>query len=838
MHHFIYPEKDTFITNRHGLETKNFGLDEILQVGTVNSPKPYLSKTKDYFYKNQILTGKIELFTGKFVGSLDGEVFFATGSIIGENLWFSSSYFNGIVDGEPLEISGSISGSEVSGMVSGSIIAPFFIGEFNGEISGTTGCLQGTGSGVDVRVEDNWKVITTQHVYRSLLKFNLNKVSESVANGEITDPKFYLNIKICNEFQIPLTYTIYASSVSQDWDKGIGYLSDGGSNEGASWIYRNRNNGIKWNDPILTEPKSAINFIDNPELLPVVFSYGGGIWHPEDTCKQDFSHQSADIKMDVTPIVMKWISGDIPNYGFIIYCSDELIGTSYGFMLKFFSKNTNTIYSPYLDVAWNDATFVTESITTGSVEIKTEGPWISASISSGSSIDGEFSGSFTGSSVFNIAKNYLTASNYLFTFDETIKEFTGSFTGSFYTEVQVSGTITGSDLTFTVDYFSGSIDETKDIIETVGDVSGIDIDGVIEGNLYSELPFGEYEGLLTSSAVFLSGYGTGYYLDPIYNKFCGFILATGSSGNIIDSPVIGSACGIITISQSLISGSCGKTFDANLVTGSFIDGVYSGSNFTAYYVNNQLVNAFLTGRWTEAAILGSNINIAIPSGYEPYALAHIHGKYVKGTALGIYTISGSNSASFVGKFTEGAQVGVELNLQLNGSIYTSSYSYTSSIELITNKFDNLDAGGQFSINLQNLQPVYRSGDIIKIFVFGRKKFPHKSFGRSSQQEQYTIPEILPRTSFYAIKDNQTGEIVVPADNYTQISCEHPGGNYFYLDTTGLPQERYYRILIQVSDENNTYTIDTGKIFKIVRGGSTAESTYPPLGAPEIMVIQL
>ena len=438
---------------------------------------------------------------------------------------------------------------------------------------------------------------------------------------------------------------------------------------------------------------------------------------------------------------------------------------------------------------------------------------------------------------FTITKNYLTASNYLFQ-DELVQEFTGSFTGSFYTDAQVSGTITGSDLTFTVDYFSGSIDETKDIIETMGGVSGIDIDGVVEGNLYSELPFGEYEGLLTSSATFLSGYGTGYYLDPVYNRFCGFILATGSSGNIIDSPVIGEACGIITISQSVITGSCGKTFDANLVTGSFIDGVYSGSNFTAYYVNNQLMSASLTGRWTEAAILGTNINIPIPSGFEPYALAYIHGKYVKGTALGIYTISGSESASFVGKFTEGAQAGVELNLQLNGSIYTSSYSYTSSVELITNKFNNLDTSGQFSINLQNLQPVYRSGDIIKIFVFGRKKFPHKSFGRSPQQEQYTIPEILPRTSFYAIKDNQTDEIVIPADNYTQISCEYPGGNYFYLDTTGLPQERYYRVLIQVSDENNTYTIDTGKIFKIVRGGSTAESTYPPAGAPEIMVVQL
>jgi hypothetical protein len=32
----------------------------------------------------------------------------------------------------------------------------------------------------------------------------------------------------------------------------------------------------------------------------------------------------------------------------------------------------------------------------------------------------------------------------------------------------------------------------------------------------------------------------------------------------------------------------------------------------------------------------------------------------------------------------------------------------------------------------------------------------------------------------------------------------------------LPQERYYDVLIQVQNETETYTIDTGKTFKITR----------------------
>jgi hypothetical protein len=88
-----------------------------------------------------------------------------------------------------------------------------------------------------------------------------------------------------------------------------------------------------------------------------------------------------------------------------------------------------------------------------------------------------------------------------------------------------------------------------------------------------------------------------------------------------------------------------------------------------------------------------------------------------------------------------------------------------------------------------------------------------------------------------LKDNQTDEIVLNFDSYTQISCEYPNGNYFYLDTTGLPQERYYRVLIQVNGSDSSYTIDTGKTFKIVRGSSKTSPSWPR-GIPEVLVVDL
>ena len=130
----------------------------------------------------------------------------------------------------------------------------------------------------------------------------------------------------------------------------------------------------------------------------------------------------------------------------------------------------------------------------------------------------------------------------------------------------------------------------------------------------------------------------------------------------------------------------------------------------------------------------------------------------------------------------------------------------------------MDVDRPFTIVIQNLSPAYRAGDIVKIGVFGRKQFPLKTFGKTTQQQQYLIPEFLPSSSYYALKDNQTEEIVLNFDSYTQLSCEYPYGNYFIVDTTGLPQERYYRVLIRVNNGNEIYTIDTGKTFKIVRGG--------------------
>jgi hypothetical protein len=83
---------------------------------------------------------------------------------------------------------------------------------------------------------------------------------------------------------------------------------------------------------------------------------------------QSFSNEPDDIRMDVTNIVKLWISGSnrLTNDGIILHhhTSASLYTDTmdYG-VLKFFSKETNTIYEPKLELVWDDSSFVTGSLT-------------------------------------------------------------------------------------------------------------------------------------------------------------------------------------------------------------------------------------------------------------------------------------------------------------------------------------------------------------------------------------------------------------------------------------------------------------------------------------------
>ena len=97
----------------------------------------------------------------------------------------------------------------------------------------------------------------------------------------------------------------------------------------------------------------------------------------------------------------------------------------------------------------------------------------------------------------------------------------------------------------------------------------------------------------------------------------------------------------------------------------------------------------------------------------------------------------------------------------------------------------------------------------------RPKYPAQVFSTSSlYTKQYYLPS---GSAWYAIKDLDTNEYVVPFDSrYTRISAD-VSSSYFDIYMNGLQPERYYQILIQVDSEGSTTVYDDNYYFKVING---------------------
>ena len=221
------------------------------------------------------------------------------------------------------------------------------------------------------------------YLSRAILHFDLSDISQSIVAGNIVNPKFYLSLKTAEAKEIPTSYTLAAYPLAKQWEMGTGHKYDGaGIADGVSWKFSDGTTLKWWTNQSLSDlTGGGIWYVDSASLgsgsgyaqppfvspnpynpfpfcsgsLPVTGSPIQPVTGPL-VCSQSFNYQTSDVYMDVTTIVNAWLSNTVPNYGLIVLHSGESDNVDYG-KLRFFSKETNTIYSPYLDVAWQDAVF-------------------------------------------------------------------------------------------------------------------------------------------------------------------------------------------------------------------------------------------------------------------------------------------------------------------------------------------------------------------------------------------------------------------------------------------------------------------------------------------------
>jgi hypothetical protein len=206
---------------------------------------------------------------------------------------------------------------------------------------------------------------STMDIARTLIKFPITDVSQSIASNVGTGSyKVFLNLKAANSEEIPVEYTIYANAVSSSWVMGTGTKFDNTTYDGVTWKYRNGLTATKWVDYDTTGGTAVYPTTGNRTTGSN--NAEGAVWYLSGSASQSFNYESDDVRMDVTDIVKLWISGTIDNNGFIIHHHESASvndGVDYG-VIKFFSKETHTIYEPTLEVVWDDSSFApTGSIT-------------------------------------------------------------------------------------------------------------------------------------------------------------------------------------------------------------------------------------------------------------------------------------------------------------------------------------------------------------------------------------------------------------------------------------------------------------------------------------------
>jgi hypothetical protein len=216
---------------------------------------------------------------------------------------------------------------------------------------------------LDVSIEDAQESGNPQ-ANRFLVQFSQTEIADVITNkvsGSTWSASLIAYLAYGDGLNADTTLEFYP--ISQSWEMGTGkFIYDPEYTNGVSWTYRGATNTTAW-------ATSSFNPL-------VTASYGvekgGGTWYtgslnpsivPTVTASQTFSYfDDFDINVDVTNIIKTWTSSLIENNGIIVKQQDEFINSSsYGITLKYFSRDTHTIYPPSLDIKWRDYIFNTGS---------------------------------------------------------------------------------------------------------------------------------------------------------------------------------------------------------------------------------------------------------------------------------------------------------------------------------------------------------------------------------------------------------------------------------------------------------------------------------------------
>ena len=190
-------------------------------------------------------------------------------------------------------------------------------------------------------------------IAKSLIKFEVGFLSASLVDTSISMSEATLVLKETETNEIPLEYTLYVNAVSGAWEMGNGTRFDNISTAGVTWNYREGDSQLEWIENSLSPQTTSSNANGT-----------GGTWYTQYESSKVYNYETADLIVDVKSILQAWMSGSIQNDGFVIRfgIEEEKDTLDYG-QIKFFSKETNTIFQPKIRIGWDDQTYDSGSLT-------------------------------------------------------------------------------------------------------------------------------------------------------------------------------------------------------------------------------------------------------------------------------------------------------------------------------------------------------------------------------------------------------------------------------------------------------------------------------------------
>ena len=217
---------------------------------------------------------------------------------------------------------------------------------------------------------------------RILIQFKQSEINNVINNKVVNGPfSASLNLYQTEHAELSIDQNLEVFPLSGSWNNGTGrYANIPTISNGCSWLYRDGSPEAISNDDLGTKwATSSLNAGVTSSWIAA--SPGGGTWYTGsgfEVTKTYGYGDDLDLSLDLTVPVLKHISNSIydsgypngiVNDGFLIKRADsqEFTAIDDG-ELNYFSRDTHTIFPPFLDISWDDSEYDTSVATSDKIK--------------------------------------------------------------------------------------------------------------------------------------------------------------------------------------------------------------------------------------------------------------------------------------------------------------------------------------------------------------------------------------------------------------------------------------------------------------------------------------